>query len=331
MNLISSAEDLASITQDKWTKVRPTFGVENQFTVVGYIRLENQNKLYVGHCSECSKDSELFGEVYFGGYRGHLKNGYLPCGCAKHPRWDKVQYQILLERKALELGYSFIGFGKEWDKQRTKITLNCSKHGDWSTGTIDRLLNLSQGCPICKGMKIGERSSKPDSEIIESFNKTGAFHMHTNFWKSERLDSRGCLTYWNFSCPDCGGLGESSAGNLQAGKKSCACSAFRQKTAYIIVLYKDEEPIALKFGVANSVKARLEALNRSSLFKIVNIAIYEFQDKQSCLSTERRCKNELLCGVVGKDQMPDGWSETTDLINLERLHEIFSESGIRIY
>lgn len=42
---------------------------------------------------------------------------------------------------------------------------------------------------------------------------------------------------------------------------------------------------------------------------------------------ERECKEQLECGVVLKRDMPDGWTETTYVYNLEKIVEIYERNG----
>ena len=317
------------ILLDGWCKNYPKFGKEDQFSIIGYVCHNKYEKLYIGYCIKCAADTALFGEGYFKILKGNIKKGVLPCGCSSHPKWNKDQYGVLCSRKAKELGYEFINFTDPWKAQKTKIVLNCAKHGDWDTASIDRLLNLDQGCPSCKIATVRAFKMKPDHIMIESFLASGAFHEGTKFWRSDRVDHKGFWSYWNIWCPECETQGVSQAYDLQQGKRSCECSPSRQKSCYINLLFKDSEPIALKFGIANVPEVRIKSLNRTARLEVINIAIYDFPDKISCIAAERRCKKELLCGVISREDMPDGWTETVSLEDIKSLDRIFSEKGVR--
>lgn len=53
----------------------------------------------------------------------------------------------------------------------------------------------------------------------------------------------------------------------------------------------------------------------------------EFPDKQSCLKAERECLQELDCGVLSREEMPDGYTETTDASNLVKIENIYRRNG----
>lgn len=39
-------------------------------------------------------------------------------------------------------------------------------------------------------------------------------------------------------------------------------------------------------------------------------AVYKFNTAKACKQAERDCKNNLICRVVSKEDLPDGWTET---------------------
>ena len=55
--------------------------------------------------------------------------------------------------------------------------------------------------------------------------------------------------------------------------------------------------------------------------------MYTFPTAQQCKAAERECKKELICGVVSKTDMLDGWTETTCTSNLARVKSIYEKNG----
>lgn len=321
MNLEEIIDPEHGLLQDDWSLTNPVFGEQGHLKVIGWSGRQWGNKLYVLKCSICSEDAELFGEGVFRSKKADLIKGAIPCGCAKIPKWSKEQFAVLCSRKAHELGYEFIGFNGEWEGKTTKITMSCDKHGEWSSGIINTLINKGAGCPGCG-------NTKPDSVMIQSFFASGCFHPDTKFWRSERLNSQGYPKYWHMSCPECGSGGESTSGNLQKGKRPCLCSPHRQQQCYINWIYNDNnQAIAIKFGIANNSQHRIKQQASQCIYNMKQDSVWTFPDKQSCIKAERECLQELDCGVLSSTEMPDGWTETTNALNIGKVKQIFIRNG----
>lgn len=316
------------LQQDDYSLSGVAFGDEGQLEVIGWGgKNSGNNKYYILKCKKCSQDTELFGEGVFRSFKGNLVRGQIPCGCSKSHRWNKGQYSTLCSRKAKELGYKFLGFTGGWRGVYTKIQILCEKHGKWETGTINSLVNAGDRCRGCRNDAIIKANTKPDDIMVDSFLSCGAFHPGTKFWRSERLNNRGSKAYWFMSCPQCNEVGESFVGDLQQGKQSCGCSNQRQQEAYINWIVDGDSKVAIKFGIARDSKRRVEQQNSKSAYLVIQYQVYKFPDVASCKKAERECKKELECGILLKRDMPDGWSETTWVYNLNKIEDIYRNYG----
>lgn len=332
MNLEDVLDPNYGLQQDEWSLTKPRFGEDGQLAVIGWSGRQRTHKYYILKCIKCSHDSELFGEGYFKSLKGSIIKGQSPCGCSKRLHWSKEQYRVLCSRKATELGHTFLGFVGEWKAQKTKIKMLCEKHGEWSSGIINNLINKGYGCPRCKDDAIAEavgvRSTKPDDVMIDSFRKSGGFHPDTQFWRSERKDNQEYKRYWYVSCPECNQIGESISSSLQKGKRPCACSPMRQQEAYINWVVDDHNTVvAIKFGVANNSKHRIKQQDSRSAYTLKQHCIHQFPSVQQCKQAERECLQELETGVILKRDFPDGYTETTWVCNLERIIQIYERNG----
>lgn len=320
--------DSVGLQQDKWSLTRPTFGKDNHLTVIGWSgRSRSGVKFYVIECSVCKCDKDIFSNGIFKSAKGNLLAGGLPCGCAISPRWTPSQYTTLCTRKALKLGIVFKSFVGVWKGINTRISLVCPKHGEWSTGDINGLLNHSCSCPACGAYSSGSAHTKTDTIMTTSFFASCAFHPDTKFQRSDRLTPAGYPTYWHVSCPECGETGESVSSNLQQGHRPCACSNQRQREGYINLIFDGNICVAIKFGIARDSKQRVKSQNTKSVYEIRQHLIYVFPDTSSCKAAERACKSELQCGVVSKYNMRDGFSETTHTSNIHKIIEIYASHG----
>ena len=121
-------------------------------TVVGKLPKEPGRPIqYQLECSICSKDTELFPEL-FTSSKGGLVNGHqTPCGCSNYPKWTKEQYEILINR-TIKDKYEFRGFADDWNGVYTKVKLYChSCEYEWGTNGT-RIVNDGRGCPCCAGL-----------------------------------------------------------------------------------------------------------------------------------------------------------------------------------
>lgn len=327
MNLEDVIDPEYGLQQDEWSLTAPRFGDEGQLEVIGWSGKQGSAKYYILKCNKCSQDSELFGDGYFRIVKGNLTKGQIPCGCARSPWWTKNQYTILCSRKARELGYEFLGFDGTWKGTFTKIEMLCPKHGVWRSGIIHNLINIGSGCLHCSPRGRGGANTKPDDMMIQSFFASGAFHPDTKFWRSDRLRGHR-RDFWFISCPECGEQGEAQSTQLQRGGRPCACSAQRQQECYINWIVDDyNNAVALKFGIANNTVKRVKQQDSKSIYEIRNYLTYTFPDVQSCKTAERECLQTLECGVISKEEMLDGYTETTSVLNLGRIKGIYEKYG----
>ena len=335
MNWVEVLDPVCGLQQDDWSLHGggdggpPVFGDALQIEIIGWSgKSSNSTKYYVYHCRKCAADCELFGGGYFRDTKHHLLCGRTKCGCSPRVVWTEYQYLILCKRKAVSLGYTFLSFSGHWRGHRTRMKMFCEKHGEWSSGLIGNLLAGGQGCPLCRSDRQSEANKKPDDVMISSFFASGAFHPDTKFWRSDRKSSRGRASYWYMSCPKCEEQGEAEASNLQQGNHPCACCNMRQQECYINWIVDDHNnAVAIKFGIANNSKQRIKAQNKKSIYEIRQYQVYTFPDVASCKKAERECKEELICGVVSKTDMLDGWTETTCTSNLARVKSIYEKNG----
>ena len=327
MNLEDLLDPKHGLQEDEWSLMAPTFGSEGQLEVIGWSGKRRANKYYILKCNKCSEDEELFGEGYFKRVKQDITDGKVPCGCSKSTKWSREQYSVLCTRKAEQLGYKFLGFVGEWKGAFTKIKLLCEKHGGWDSAIISTLIHKDVGCKSCANILTSDFNTKPDEVMIESFLVGGGFHPNTVFWRSLKKDIRGHNVFWHYLCHDCGGKGEGSSSMLQKGCKSCLCSPQRPREAYINKILDGEKIVAIKFGITRNSRRRTKQQNRKSIYEIIQHQVYIFPDVESCRKAEVDCKQLVGCGILSKEEMPDGYTETTWVYNLDKIVEIYERNG----
>lgn len=320
------------LMQDDWSLLKLRFGKENQLQVVGWNGLYGNPKKYFLKCDTCSKDPEMFKKGYFASSKGHLTRDIIPCGCAEKYKWTEAQYKLRLERAGKEKRFKFIGWKTPYTTaNKTICWVQCQKEGhSISSGVLSWLLRTNQnnyGCPECKSDAVRNAKRKDDSYMIETFMDTGAYHPDTIFTRSPRKDSYGWLKYWYMYCPDCETTGEGHVVGIYQGARSCECSNKRQTQAYINLIKDNDEIIAIKFGIAIYSDHRIKTQQTNCIYDMENYGVWKFQSVIDCKAAERTCSTTIPRGVLTKEEMKDGHTETTYPTNIERIVEIYESYG----
>lgn len=150
-----------------------TFGKESQAEIIGWSgRTSSRNKIYIYKCSKCSLDSEMFGEGYFKGLKSNLTKGSLSCGCGKSFSLTEHQQAIRAQRKASDLGVTFIGWAEPYKDITTKMVMLCCEHGLWNTTRLTSMLTIGHSCPRCSASKSSERERAPERLVVDQIKSS---------------------------------------------------------------------------------------------------------------------------------------------------------------
>lgn len=300
------------------------------YNIIGAFRGSYRNVLVV-FCPTCAEDPELFGEgLFFSDERVVLKGGK-PCGCALTPRWEEFQYQVMMKRAASKWGFTFIGWSDQYRGCSTVPRFNCQEHGDFQSINVNDCNRYEINCPGCLKIRMQGRNSKPDQYMINSFLSSECFPEGTAFERSDRLSKNGFREYWNVYCPDCSTNYTSLYKSLANGARGCECSNFRQKYLYLLKIYDGESFLAVKFGIANNYKVRVQSIRCRTSLEVVLYSVWEFSDINSCKVSETYIKHNFNNTVLTKEQLPSGFTETVlpcDLSALENFLDSVAERAI---
>jgi hypothetical protein len=314
---------ITDLESNAWIETQPLFGPEQQIKVIGKIA---KSEYYVLKCYVCAEDPELFSNGIFRSTKAKLISGQLPCGCSPSPSWEEHQLQTLCARTCETIGIKFLDTVGEFKGLNSKARLSCSEHGIWESTTLNSLLYNGVGCPKCAYKQRGMLFAKPEQTYINTFKESGYFHPDTIFKKlSDRYKWDGC--FWEVACGYCGVKTKANTRSLQKGRRYCPCGSISQRQAYINIVMDLDIPIAIKFGIARDSNERLKGLNRGSIYNIVNHAVYSFPDNISCTLAERMCRESFVCGILPKDEIRSGFTETTYVSNMDNIHKIYVDNG----
>jgi hypothetical protein len=311
--------------------VGSVFGAQGQLEVCARQVKNSPVIKYLVKCTICAKDPELFGEGYFSSTKSHLSNGKYPCGCSSLPKLNREQTLLKLNRFLKDSTYKFIRVIEEWKATRTRIVCSCEVHGEQPDQSLMDVL-AGRKCRECRVSATTKANTVSDDIHIPNFMSTGAYHPDSKFWRSERKTPHkkyreGTSVHWWVYCGECNSTVETLFTTLKMGGLSCECSSYNQKFSYIHLIKDLDIEIALKFGISNDVHRRFKGQQNATLLNLENVGVWEFEDSSSCKSAERFLKNTIPCGIVSKELLPDGHSETTYLNKIDTIIKVFEDYG----
>lgn len=308
----------------------------DRYTYIGSFYDKNvSSRASVFHCRVCAEDEVLFGNALFWTRKRDFLRGQLFCGCAKKIRWTKSQAEIKSERACEESGTVFRGIIEPYVGAQGRCNLFCGVCNHEWTSNLSNLWTLKRGCPSCRNMKfiaagnMGVR--KPDEIVVKAFMDTGFYPEGTNFTRIDRKARSNLNNYWRVYCPLCDSTSEAQQGHIFRGNVRCDCSRLNQKEGYILFLKEGDDVVFLKFGISKDSYKRLITHQYNTKYTVEIFAVFKYESSADCKAAERECLDDLVCGVVDKEMMTSGWTETTYTYNLDKILSIFSKHrGIRI-
>lgn len=311
-------EDFEYIREDKLTG--QIFGPKNQIEILGVCGTSGKKKIHAVKCKICEKDPELFGDGLFKVYAPHLRRGTLPCACASKNFYSEREYEVLIKRSLSLRGFTFIGWATAYNSVDPKIIISCGNHSDKSV-KLREVLKGKFGCIVCVNSSKKKSFEDKVQQLIDlKFYSEGTrFSIDSNPRNPE-------YNYWRVYCPDCDTEYSSIFNNLLRLKKGCSCVS-DTRYAYILEISDEKGLVALKFGISCNPLERHNRIQLSSDFNLHTIGIYEFPDVNSCRTAEYACKRMLNTRVLSKQEMSDGYTETTGLENLENIKSIYYSHG----
>lgn len=329
MDLKDVIDEFGDIQQGSCEKYNRLDNIPTTINIIGFIYYKNNVKYAVARCLVCASDEEVFGEGYFTVYMPSLKKGHLPCGCGKAPKYTENQMRVLCTRAANRLGYEFIDFAQDYSGVNNKILLKCPKHGEWCTGSIRGLLSKGRGCLKCQADLLSLNKRTATETKYENFEDSFCRVLKVD-WRDSAPSAGGrARAKLVCQCKTCYNEFETMLSDFMSGCRCPLCSGRYQNVAYVSLVSDGDTDICLKFGITteSNLRDRNRKQNRKTVYEIKQIYIFKFEDYRGCKKAERECLKELKCGVVSKNELPDGYTETTYLYNLDEIIKIYERNG----
>lgn len=277
----------------------------------------NNDRMYkIIKCFACAEDSELNGDGLFYALSESFKHR-LNCNCSSRVLNER-EATVVAKRVCKELIIEFLGFAEEYKGSETKCCLSCPKHGEWVNHNYSSLVHNKRGCNHCRFVDNEQR--------VEEFKNLSFYHPDTTFKYSHTYKR---IKIWEVFCGRCHESYMSNAYRIKLGNKGCSCSVFNMKYCYVNIIKLENNSSFIKFGITNNLENRIKRfkINNRNVISVENFGVWKFKTMNLARKVEQEIKNTLERPVVSKNELPDGWTETTSLSNLERIIEIYEKDG----
>ncbi|EPC8643176.1 GIY-YIG nuclease family protein [Escherichia coli] len=271
--------------------------------------------------------------------RALLKNGQSGCSeCYAHKRSvggkttpkEKIMAKIDEQCQKYNVVCTGVEFG-EYVNQNCMVKLSCACCGD-DLGTTKFYSFIERG-RVCRECSKAKTRAKEEAEKIvrlngrvdEVYNQIIERNQETGFILREIVgDMQGSHFIIRQRCPIHNHNFSVTWRSFKGGTKGCKycnTSAFRTDIpVYFYIQSLDDRYI--KFGVTNrKVERRMIEQQRESVFTHRLIKSFRFSKGEHASKLEKLIKTKYECGVVSRDDLRDGYTET---LPFEALPEIIT-------
>ncbi|ATI18275.1 hypothetical protein [Aeromonas phage AS-sw] len=289
--------------------------------VIGVHETVNRVKKYHVECSICSKDKELFPDL-FSCTKILLTKGGMPCMCSHKPMVSEEQRMLIVSRVCNSSGYKFIGFVDGYKTSESLLRYVCPSHGV-QTVRYNSFVNRGSRCPDCNGNKRGT-TDKVRTEMSEYCESLG--YKFVDFVGGEY---KNCYTKFEFICPE----HETQFGSCLTFKKrnqrcpSCSATGYDTSKPGWFYVYKYKmkgKPLIYKYGITNRdpKKRSSEHTQTKSMEISENVFKRLYDDGNVPFNIEQKIKQQFS-GV--SDWLYSGNTETIYERDLPRVLSIIQE------
>jgi len=332
------------LEQNEYSLSRPEFTFKDKqdtphkLVCIGVVKREKHTKIIL-HCEECSKDKELHGDGLFvstksniNGCKSNSFKGKCPCGGGNYSL-SKEQAEVVIKRYTSKVGSVFNGFIDGYKDTKSNIIISCLC-GNTFKSNVDRLKTYGCRCKSCASDAVARVYSTPTFVVLGKIHKI--LNIYGNTLRFEGFNTHdgdyyNCYTKLNMHCMLCNNTFTVPYTNFVDSKQGCpicARSGKEFRVCYINGIYDKEELIGVKFGItSNTAHKRCYYQNSKSCYSIRQLESYRMPSNISCIEAENECLKELQCKLFTKQEVPDGYTETTHAGNISKIVEIYKKYG----
>lgn len=262
-------------------------------------------KVYV-YCSGC--DTEVYAP-----YDISLNRGYIPCLCgdSKTPfrNWTPELRNRQINQICKSRKYSVISYPNT-HKISDRTKLQCLMCGTEWESSVGNFCNGGYGCPTCGRAKTEKGLKKSLEYYINTYPTEGYNYEKANYIR--------CTDHIEIVCSRHGSFFQSPDNHFRGGRgcPSCTKGGFnKMKAGYLYILSVSEDVI--KFGITNhTTEKRMSEIQSKTKENIKFLYEKYFDCGRRLYEKEQRLMKLFDTGVISKDRLPSGYTETTYKDNL---------------
>ncbi|QOE32525.1 hypothetical protein CPT_Muenster_353 [Klebsiella phage Muenster] len=221
-----------------------------------------------------------------------------------------------VKAKCIQKNYTYKSF--VYVNNKTRIPVKCHCGNEWNP-TYNDFVDGDYGCRKCAGTK------KITQEEAEYNIKQKCLERNYSFQSFNYVNNK---TGVPLIC-HCGHEWKSAYNDFITGNRGCPkCAGKEQHYSYIhLVLDPSNDSIlGLKYGIETIKNNRHKKQNRLSYYTIKPYFTFYFESSEDCKKAEKQCK-KIFKPIFTKEELPDGYTETTIEDNLDKIISIYEKWG----
>lgn len=227
----------------------------------------------------------------------------------------KVAKDSFIERALLVHGMSYDYSKFVWHGNHKHSTFICKRHGEFTQSPSNHL--AGKGCNLCAT----ENRVKALSFTLDEF-VSAARVIHQDYYDYSKVQYVNSQTKVIITCPTHGDFKQIPNSHLSgSGCPSCNKVGFSgDKPAIFYIL--SINPDVIKFGITSDINRRLSQLKRKSVFDIKVLHQLNFKFGINARALESEVKSLFETSVMSKQELPDGYTETTYSRNYQSILDL---------
>lgn len=181
--------------------------------------------------------------------------------------------------------YSFVSFVEPYVNSRSKVVVQCSKHGKWQVA-IRHLTTLASSCPDCGNESISKKKSEKIETVLLKIQKKCQTDQYV--FKGFYGEYRNRKSKIIVCCPKHGDYTVNINNFIDNDRKcpSCKCTGFNvSKPGYLYAL-RSTCGCFVKVGITNNIASRVSILRRSTPFEFETVETLFFDNGKEALLWE---------------------------------------------
>lgn len=234
---------------------------------------------------------------------------------------SKLTTKIFIERSTCVHNGKYDYSKSTYTRRHDNIDIICPIHGKFTQVAHYHLLGY--GCKQCGIIQNRKARMKSTEQFIIDARK-----VHGNRYNYSNVEYNGAHNIISLICEIHGLFKQTATDHLSGcGCPSCTKSGYKSnQKGYLYIQLVNEN--VYKLGITNNPNTRIEQINSKSEFEHQYYKIFSSDDGKIINLLERKILKEIPHGVISKEQMKDGYTETFSSEYIEKVLELILSNNI---